>query len=160
MSAEKWFFPTIEGNMKMGMSASGSESFKDNPMRSLAREICQNSYDNRIHNGQPAEVVFELYAVNVEDIPGFDELKKTFQLAYKSAVEQKSEEGQEFFSVAVKESSKKQVKCLVIRDFNTTGLTGSDKAEGTCWSGLVYSVGMSPKSGTAGGSKGLGNVQS
>ena len=158
MSAEKWFFPTIEGNMKMGMSASGSESFKDNPMRSLAREICQNSYDNRIHNGQPAEVDFELYDVNVEDIPGFDELKKTFQLAYKSAVEQKSEEGQEFFSVAVKESSKKQVKCLVIRDFNTTGLTGSDKAEGTCWSGLVYSVGMSPKSGTAGGSKGLGKM--
>ena len=39
MSAEKWFFPTIEGNMKMGMSASGSESFKDNPMRSLARQI-------------------------------------------------------------------------------------------------------------------------
>ena len=158
MADEKWFFPTVEGKINYGMAAYGSESFKDNPMRSLAREICQNSLDNRLNDKDPVEVVFEIVDINVDDIPGMDRLKEVFDLAYDSAVVQNSEEGQDFFKAAKEEAKKSQFKCLVIRDFKTTGLTGSDKSDGTPFNGLVYNVGASNKSGDAGGSKGLGKM--
>ena len=158
MAEEKWFFPTVTGKVQYGMAAYGMESFKDNPMRSLAREICQNSLDNRLNVEEAVEVVFETYDINTNDILGMDYLKTAFKLAYDSACKQGSEEGQIIFSSAIKASKKDQVECLVIRDYKTTGLTGSDAESGTPFTGLIYQVGSSPKNGDAGGSKGLGKM--
>ena len=44
----KWHFPSTGGGRKAGLNDSGIETFKDKPIRSLAREICQNSLDAAI----------------------------------------------------------------------------------------------------------------
>ena len=38
----KWIFPSTGGGEKQGLNNTGIEEFKDDPIKSLAREICQN----------------------------------------------------------------------------------------------------------------------
>lgn len=46
MSEEnKWIFPFSNDDIIYGIADSGIEFFKGTPMKSLAREICQNSLD-------------------------------------------------------------------------------------------------------------------
>ena len=52
----KWYFPSTGGGRKAGLNDSGIETFKDKPIRSLAREICQNSLDAAI-KGKVDELV-------------------------------------------------------------------------------------------------------
>lgn len=49
-----------------------------------------------------------------------------------------------------------QIPVLRISDFNTTGLTGSDKEYNTPWQNLVKASGVSDKDGASGGSFGIG----
>ena len=38
-----WKFPSTNGGQEYGFNDEGIEHFKSNPVKSLAREICQNS---------------------------------------------------------------------------------------------------------------------
>ena len=59
----KWNFPTNNYWQIFGIADSGVETFKGTPIKSLAREICQNSIDANQHNGKPTRIEFELFEI-------------------------------------------------------------------------------------------------
>lgn len=61
-----------------------------------------------------------------------------------------------FFDKAIDVFNQDFIDVLRISDFNTTGLTGSDKDYNSAWQNLVKSSGVSNKGGTSGGSFGIG----
>ena len=71
-----WYFPGGKDlQMESGSNAS-LEMFKDNPLDSLAREICQNSLDAALEgSSKPVRVEFKLFEVAAEQIPGYLELR-------------------------------------------------------------------------------------
>ena len=52
----KWNFPSNNHSQIIGIADSGVEMFKGTPIKSLAREICQNSLDARLDNAHPARL--------------------------------------------------------------------------------------------------------
>ena len=53
---DTWRFPLNDYGQIFGIADSGVETFKGTPMKSLAREICQNSIDaglSLIHISEP-----------------------------------------------------------------------------------------------------------
>ena len=53
----KWSFPSNNGGDVNGIGNSGVETFQGAPLKSLAREICQNSLDAS-NSDKPVEVEF------------------------------------------------------------------------------------------------------
>lgn len=65
-----WNFPKIEGGQSHGLGDSGMDLFKGDPVKSLAREICQNSVDVRVDDSKPVQVDFQVFDLPVKDFPG------------------------------------------------------------------------------------------
>ena len=121
----KWSFPSSNGGEKRGLNDSGIETFNDNPIKSLAREICQNSLDAVI-SGQRAIVEFNTFTLDKTDFPdvyGFTEILGKCLDYSKNNVNHKTPL---FFETALNRINKDKIKMLRISDFNTTGLKGSD----------------------------------
>lgn len=53
---QKWNFPSNNYGQIFGIADSGIETFKGTPIKSLAREICQNSLDAALKNGEPTRI--------------------------------------------------------------------------------------------------------
>ena len=49
---QKWNFPSNNYGQILGIADSGVETFKGTPIKSLAREICQNSLDASLNNNE------------------------------------------------------------------------------------------------------------
>lgn len=151
-----WNFPSNNFGQICGIADSGVETFKGTPIKSLAREICQNSIDANLDNGIATTVDFSIFEIAPEDIPGFSELKDAFERSYEFWGQQKSTKAKAFFKKAIELSRKSKITCLRISDHNTTGLTGSEEEYNSPWCNLTKSTGASDKSGSNGGSFGIG----
>ena len=147
-----WFFPLNNGGQEYGYHDPGVETFKGNFDKYIARESLQNAIDAR-SGKKPVRVEITLLDFCTEDIPGPAELKQRMQAceAYWNDPKAKA-----FFSGAKKLLQAKTIPILKISDFNTTGVTGSDKDKEGNWFNLVRSSGSSSKGGSAGGSFGIG----
>lgn len=77
----RWNFPSNNYGQIFGIADSGVETFKGTPIKSLAREICQNSIDANLHNGLPTRIEFKLFEIPVKDIPDFDGLEDALRRA-------------------------------------------------------------------------------
>ena len=77
---KKWFFPSRGYGELEGFSNPGIEMFKGEPLRAMAREVCQNSLDARIENGKPLRIEFNRTHMKVNQFPGMEELKEVFAL--------------------------------------------------------------------------------
>ena len=157
------YFPPLNGGEEVGFNDAGVEQFKHDRIESLMRECAQNSTDalDKDKNHKTVRMVFKLLDVPIEDLPGLAALK--FHLAscldYVNVKEVKDNEkkAQQFFQNAVQLLSKKTIPCLLIKDYNTTGLYGDDDDRKGKWFSLVRARGSSNKSSeTAGGSFGIG----
>ena len=71
----QWNFPSNNFGPIFGIADSGVETFKGTPIKSLAREICQNSLDANDRSGRPSRVVFQTFELAPTDIPDFGGLK-------------------------------------------------------------------------------------
>lgn len=151
-----WNFPSNNYGQIFGIADSGVETFKGTPIKSLAREICQNSIDANLHNGKPTHVDFVTFEVSPKDIPDFAGLQYAFDRALEFWSHQKSDKAKSFFKKAITVSKQSKIVCLRISDHNTTGLTGSRDEYNSAWCNLTKSTGASDKSGTHGGSFGIG----
>lgn len=149
-----WNFPSNNDGEIIGIGEAGIETFKGSLFSSLAREICQNSLDARLDYNKPVKVVFSLDEILRDEIPGIDELTSVMGLCKTFWHDNKKTE--EFFSKAEKLCLEKTISVLSISDYNTTGLTGSDKQKSSPWQDLVKSSGVSNKTGFSGGSFGIG----
>ena len=76
-----WNFPSNNYGQIFGIADSGVETFKGTPIKSLAREICQNSIDANLHNGKPTQVDFITFEIAPKDIPDFPGLQYAFDRA-------------------------------------------------------------------------------
>lgn len=151
-----WNFPGNNFGTLSGIGEAGIETFKGSPCRSLAREICQNSLDARLDPGKPVRVEFSLSYISPGDIKQFDSLRDAFKSCRSFWKEQGNKKTVDFFTRALKRSESDRIPMLRISDFNTTGLTGSDKEYNSPWQNLVKASGVSSKGGSSGGSFGIG----
>ena len=163
-----WRFATAtEDYEAKGLNDSGIETFNDDCLKGLAREICQNSLDARrkdIPDNQPVIVEFSRFNSVPDQFPG----KETFFGALERSLDfwknRNDEKTEKFFRDALGVTTYLTVPWLRISDFFTTGLIGVSKGNTrnatTPWSSLVMSSGVSNKAGGSGGSFGIGKFAS
>lgn len=155
MADIKWRFPGNNYTQDNGLDTADMETFKKDAISSLARELCQNSIDaKRSGTTGPVRVVFKSFDIGRYDIPEVDEIAKQIDSCITTWKHHKK------ISAQLKEMkaqlSKGTIKCLRISDFNTTGLVGVSGDENSPWRYLIHGSGISDKSATSGGSKGIG----
>jgi hypothetical protein len=150
----KWRFPSNDYGENKGINDSGISQFRGTPLKSLAREICQNSLDAATES--KIKVKFDMCNIKTKNVPGRDKLKDAFERCLDFWKIQKGSDTKNFFEEAIREIEKEQCAVLRISDFHTTGLTGSREEINTDWTNLTKSSGTSDKRGTAGGSFGIG----
>jgi hypothetical protein len=150
----KWTFAKNEGGREAGFHDAGVETFKGNFDRYLARELIQNSLDARLDPKKPVNVKFQLLELSRKEIPGIDDLEDTFARCSKYWRHQAK--AREFFDRAKHLAAKSKIRTLRIGDSNTTGVLGSDTDQQKDWYNLIRCAGSSAKSGTEGGSFGIG----
>ena len=78
----KWSFPSNNGGDVNGISNAGIETFQGTRIKSLAREICQNSLDARVDQARPVVVEFSSFKLERDKIPGIDSLQEAFNRGY------------------------------------------------------------------------------
>lgn len=149
-----WRFPTNDDGEDDQLNHPGIEDFRNTPIISLAREICQNSLDAKDPRQQaPVEVHFNLVELRSSDFPGIEEFREI--LASCKGGQPGSEKTQTFFNRAIAVANAETISCLVISDYNTTGLKGVSGGKSTDWYKLTKAVGSSDKSSSL-GSFGIG----
>lgn len=141
-----WIFPSTDGGEVQGLNNTGIEQFSDNSIRSLAREICQNSLD--AVDNYPVVVEFNSFELDKSDFPNSNE----FDLILNKCLDFKknNKDANDFFTNAIKVFNKEKIQCLRISDFSTTGLDEKN------WKALVEESGESNKDDDKSGSKGIG----
>lgn len=150
----KWRFPSNYGAQIYGISDTGIETFRNVPLDSLAREICQNSLDAHIDNSdKPVIVEFKMSDLSINNIPDIEGLNQYFKKAEKFWTNDDDPNAYEFYKVARKQIQSGKCTVLRISDYNTKGLEGcgKDLPRGKPWIHLVKSSGVSNKPGTSGG---------
>lgn len=150
----KWRFPSNDHGENKGINDSGVATFRGTPLKSLAREICQNSLDAA--REKTVRVDFNVFTIPTSNVPGIAYLKDVFKRCLDFWGMQKAVTTKEFYTNAINISEKDECHFLRISDFNTIGLTGTKGEINTNWTNLTKSSGASDKKGTAGGSYGIG----
>lgn len=153
---QKWNFPSNNYGQIVGIADSGVETFKGTPIKSLAREICQNSLDAALKNGKPTRIEFKTFEIDPHKIPDFNNLEDALKRALDFWLLQQSPNAKTFFKHALDVIHRSTITCLRISDFNTSGLVGSREEYNSPWCNLTKSSGASDKSGSNGGSFGIG----
>lgn len=153
---QKWNFPSNNFGQIFGIADSGVETFKGTPIKSLAREICQNSLDASLENDEPTRIEFKTFEIDPHNIPDYNALEDALKRALDFWSQQQSTKAKTFFKQALDAIHKPTITCLRISDFNTSGLVGSREEYNSPWCNLTKSSGASDKSGSHGGSFGIG----
>lgn len=158
MANVMWRFPDNNYTNENGLDTSDMEMFKKDPVASLAREICQNSID-AAYGEKPVRVEFRLFQISRNAIPGIDDLAAQIDACYEYKKDSLKE------GPALKELkkniNKSNITCMRISDFHTTGVEGAKTNQrGTPFYNLTKGSGVSDKSGSSGGSKGIGKFAS
>jgi len=149
-----WSFPPNADGEDEDLNNPGIESFKNAPLTSLAREICQNSLDARHAQAlAPVEVHFSLLDLRTSDFPDINEFRDIIRRCRSERPD--SKKFQQFFRRAEEIVEGESVPCLLISDYHTTGLRGAEGSKGTDWYKLTRTVGSSDKGGGL-GSFGIG----
>ena len=149
-----WNFPSNNDGKISGISEAGIETFRGELLKSLAKEICQNSLDAVLDSKKRVLIEFKLYNIPLKEDRRISGLEEIFNLA--KNYWQGNEKTIRFLEKAEKNFKKEKIRVLRISDHNTTGLTGSDKKKNSTWNNLVKSTGVSDKTGSSGGSYGIG----
>lgn len=155
----RWMFPSRAGGEYEGWGNGSLEMFKGDPIKSLAREICQNSLDARDDKEKPVVVEFAFEEVKRSEFPGLFQFRDIILKCMDFWKDDKNSKTQNFLINAEQALSQEKIKVLRISDFNTKGLLGAYDKESisTAWNGLVKSTAVSVKSDSgAAGSYGIG----
>ncbi|WP_394899554.1 hypothetical protein [Clostridium paraputrificum] len=153
-----WRFPLNDDGQISGINDSSIETFRGNPFKSLAREICQNSLDAVKDINKPVRVEFKKFEIPNQEIPEKETLKKVFCSCMSFWKEMNDKKTYKFFDRAYCRIIRGYISVLRISDFNTTGLDGSRNQFNSNWSNLIKGSGVSDKGGNAGGSFGIGKA--
>ena len=153
----QWTFPVAPCGQIKGINDEGIEQFKSTLIKSLAREICQNSLDARKNDALPVRIEFSCFEA---PFPGKEEFVHQLEKMEKYwGARQKNDKKSILFLSNGQSILRENIKIpfLRISDFNTSGLMGIGEP-GSPWDNLVKSVGASDKRGNDGGSRGIGKA--
>ena len=89
----------------------------------LPREAIQNSLDACLNKKKPVVVKFKLEKWSEKDIPHSESFEEILQAC------SSDKKSKEHFKKAIKILKDGSIPVLILSDFNTTGLTGSDEDE-------------------------------
>lgn len=156
----EWFFPSRDHGAIEGFSNPGLEMFKGEPIRAMAREVCQNSLDAKKDNNQPLRIEFKREFVKTTDFPGMIDMRKVLVRCKKFWQRKHDEKTDAFIKNAIKTIEGDNLFILRISDYNTTGLKGAfDDDEFMPWKSLVQgdAFTVKPNDGAA-GSYGIGKA--
>ena len=157
----QWKFPSRNFGETEGYGNPGLEWFKDDPLKALAREICQNSLDACYDESAPVRIEFKFDFIPVECFPGMTDLIGILNKCEKYTYNKNDDKAQRFIARAQKLLNGNKIPVLRISDFNTIGLQGAFDPENiTPWASLVKSTAVSVKQDTKGsaGSYGIGKA--
>ena len=152
-----WAFPSNNDGQELGPNHPGIEHFRDDPLSSLAREVCQNTCDAPDDSaGGPVEVHFSLDLIDRKQVPGLNDLTKAIERC--AMYWAQNRKGKALFDKAKEIAGASKIPILRISDYNTTGLTGSGSSQDrrSNWYNLIKAVYTSDKPGGALGSFGIG----
>lgn len=156
-----WSFPSRNNGDIEGFSNPALEWFKGNPLRALAREVCQNSLDAQYNENSPVRIEFKKESVSANSFPGMEGLQRILLKCKAFWPEQGNEKTHNFINTALRDMRDGKTSVLRVSDFNTRGLQGAYSAnEITPWASLVKGTAFSVKSSgkTAAGSYGIGKA--
>ena len=143
---DKWFFPSTDHGAIEGFNNPGLAMFKGEPIRAMAREICQNSLDAKKSSSEPVRLEFERYFKRVDELPGLMQLKEILLKCKEFWKNNPDERAKNFINDALRTLSNDKIWVLRISDYNTTGLKGAFSNEVfTPWKGLVQGDGINIK---------------
>lgn len=154
---KKWIFPKTDGGQENGFDNTDVEHFNESPIKSLAREIVQNSIDAMDKNlNKKVRIEFKLFDLKCEDIPGYSEMVDNLQYCIDYWEEMDIPKTVKSLKEIKSQLEKPVITCLRISDFNTTGLTGIYSKRNSAWFKLLRGSGISGSNDERGGSKGIG----
>ena len=154
---EKWRFPGNNYGSDQGIETPDMETFAKDPIASLARESCQNSIDAKL-KGKTARIEFKTFDIKKEDIPGIESIEEEVDLCLD--YRKNNKKIYDVLEDIKKQLNNEMIHCLRISDFNTTGLVGITDNDSSPFYLLTKGSGISDKSGSKGGSKGIGKFAS
>lgn len=149
---QNWYFPYGKDIEPESVNNARIETFRDNIVESLAREICQNSLDAALYDDKPVKVVFEEREIDTNKIPDIESFKDEI-IPLSRETWKKDRNAQEFLNTYEEILNGDKIKVLKISDFNTIGLEKEN------WESLIEKAGTSVKNdiGSA-GSFGIGKA--
>ena len=155
----KWKFIENGNGPEYSLDSTDVETFKKDPIASIARELCQNSIDAR-KGTEPVVVEFKSFYLNTKDLPGIDALKR--EMIYCRDSYQQGTKYYKKFDSMVSHLEREQILCLRVSDYNTKGLEGVKSFDrNKAFYYLTKGNGLTTKdNATSGGSKGIGKFAS
>jgi hypothetical protein len=117
-------------NSDVGPRNAAVLTFSGNTNDSMIKELTQNSLDARCSADLKLIIRIRLEKIiksSIPDFSSFERMLETMSDYYK----RKGNQYKEFFSQALRGISEDVVNVLVFEDFNTKGLSGDDKTEGS-----------------------------
>ena len=159
MSELAWRFPLSDGGEEHGINDGGIATFKGSELYdNLAREICQNSLDAKAPGEETVIVEFNSISLKKSHhsaLVGLDTIVRDCEDYWSEKSEPKLTA---FLSEAKEKLSRDEIDFLVISDYNTKGLSGSqvDIRQKSVWRALTHSSGVTQKEQGSGGSYGIG----
>lgn len=165
MTDKSWRFPPSSGGQKYGLNNAGIAMFSNDSIRSMAREVIQNSIDARSPSEHSIHVTFSLLHLPTPTVPGIRQLGEHIERcrqytaeSFKNDPAKYEENGRLTFEWATKILSGATIPILRIRDEQTTGLEGDDHTPNSAWDRLVRQQGSPGMHGDGGGSYGIGQL--
>lgn len=153
----KWNFPNNGGGQIRGVSDAGIETFTGSEIKSLAREICQNSLDASESNKDSCtKVEFKRYRIMNREIPGYYDYKEIVNKALSYWSKENNEKAMEFLKRTKDEIENTYCYVLRISDYNTVGLSDPYGESSSGWNSLIKIDGGATKSGDKAGAFGIG----
>lgn len=159
MKNTQWRFPILDGGSEQGFNNGGIATFKGADLYdNLAREICQNSLDAKRDGESKVKIDFQVKSFKKNEYNVLKDLSTIFVSCEEYWREKMDVRLESFLQEARKTLSSDTIDCLVISDYNTTGLTGAKKniQEKSVWRALTHSDGVTNKGSTSAGSYGIG----
>lgn len=153
-----WKFQKNESGAFEGWNDPGVQTFRSNKLKSLAREIVQNSIDAKLNNDKPALIEFRLEYFDRSMVPGLDELRDRLQAISDGDGEHEGQLQQAEIAEALACASLQKVPFLLISDSNTTGMPDSEDRNRSALHRYIKAVGSSGGSQDRAGSHGLGKA--
>ena len=159
MDKYNWRFPKLDDGPEQGINDGGIATFKGSKLYTyLAREICQNSLDAKAEGVKTVIVEFNSLTLKQSEYPSLSALRNIFKDCRDYWEQRMEPKLERFLAEADKKLAQDEVDFLVIRDFNTTGLSGAKagKREKSKWRALTHSNGVTEKAKGSQGSYGIG----